>query len=286
MGRDAAAAVAALCSPERDALARAYVRSSKELRAVPRPELAAASRASLKRCFEALPEQSKRTKTQPEFDLSDSALSRTAWMTDSLQLAPYANFFHLAPRLVNCVTLGEATAEPGTGTVLPLNLRSVASKLTNAYFAPRRFAAIQLSYAAPRSRVLLFRALEPNSNLDHARACTKLPTNKDACSVLFSDTGRLVGTPRQLPLDVVCEVQQALCFLEEVCPCRQGRRPPRLGEKRVCLLPRLSLHTARAPVRRNRHVGRRGSPTVHCPRGEPAGSRSWDISHVRQVRSY
>lgn len=45
---------------------------------------------------------------------------------------------------------------PGSGVTLPLNLHSIASRCTNAYYAPRRFAAVQLAFSNPRCRVLVF----------------------------------------------------------------------------------------------------------------------------------
>ncbi len=60
------------------------------------------------------------------------------------------------PHIVNVVTLVDALPVPGTGTVLPLDLRMIAAKCKAAYYAPRKFAALQLAFAAPRCRVLLF----------------------------------------------------------------------------------------------------------------------------------
>ena len=45
----------------------------------------------------------------------------------------------------------------GSGISLPLDLRHIASRCTGSYYAPRRFAAVQLAYANPRARVLVFR---------------------------------------------------------------------------------------------------------------------------------
>ena len=39
---------------------------------------------------------------------------------------------------------------------LPLDLRTIASRCTGSYYAPRRFAAVQLAYSNPRARVLVF----------------------------------------------------------------------------------------------------------------------------------
>jgi TATA-box binding protein (TBP) (component of TFIID and TFIIIB) len=56
------------------------------------------------------------------------------------------------------VTLAEAVPVPGSGLTLPLNLRAIASKCNGCYYAPKRFAAVQLAFANPRARVLIFRA--------------------------------------------------------------------------------------------------------------------------------
>lgn len=87
-------------------------------------------------------------------DLSDAAISTAARWTDALPLANYEGILHMAPRLVNVVTLAEAV--PAVGGTLPLNLHLIGARCSNAYFAPRRFAAVQLAFDAPRSRVLVF----------------------------------------------------------------------------------------------------------------------------------
>ena len=53
--------------------------------------------------------------------------------------------------------LAEAVPIPGSGVTLPLDLHSIAARCTNAYYAPRRFAAVQLAFSNPRCRVLIFR---------------------------------------------------------------------------------------------------------------------------------
>lgn len=45
---------------------------------------------------------------------------------------------------------------PGSGLTLPLDLHTIASRCTNAYYAPKRFAAVQLAFNNSRSRVLVF----------------------------------------------------------------------------------------------------------------------------------
>jgi len=91
-----------------------------------------------------------------EVDTSDAALSKLARFLDGDALHPYAQFLHFVPRLVNVVTLAEAFPVPGTGLTLPLDLRFIASKCAGAYYAPRRFAAVQLAFHCPRARVLIF----------------------------------------------------------------------------------------------------------------------------------
>ncbi len=93
---------------------------------------------------------------EPQKDLSDDGLSKLTRHTDVLALEPYRKFLHFVPRLVNNVSLAEALPVPGTGLKLPLDLRHIASKCAGAYYAPKRFAAVQLAYSSPRARVLVF----------------------------------------------------------------------------------------------------------------------------------
>jgi hypothetical protein len=53
--------------------------------------------------------------------------------------------------------LAEAVPLPGSGVTLPLDLRTIAARCTNAYHAPQRFAAVQFAFNNPRCRVLIFR---------------------------------------------------------------------------------------------------------------------------------
>ena len=98
----------------------------------------------------------RQLETQCQTDLSDSRLSKLAKFTDGLPLASYEKIMHLTPRLVNVVTLAEALPVKGTGLKLPLDLHHIAAKCSNSYFAPKRFAAVQLAFAVPRCRVLVF----------------------------------------------------------------------------------------------------------------------------------
>ena len=45
---------------------------------------------------------------------------------------------------------------PGSGHTLPLDLHAIAARLTNAYYAPKRFAAVQVAFNNQRCRVLIF----------------------------------------------------------------------------------------------------------------------------------
>ncbi len=55
-----------------------------------------------------------------------------------------------------CPQLAEAIPAEGSGLTLPLDLRAIASKCNGSYYAPKRFAAVQLAFSCPRSRVLIF----------------------------------------------------------------------------------------------------------------------------------
>lgn len=107
-------------------------------------------------------ETRKRCRTQEELvDDSDEALSKLAKYTDALPLENYSGMLSFVPRMVNVVSLAEAIPVAGTATSLPLDLHRIASTCTNAYLAPRRFAAVQMAFAMPRCRVLVFRAPAP-----------------------------------------------------------------------------------------------------------------------------
>lgn len=81
-----------------------------------------------------------------------------ATLTDRVPLQPYLNALDLVPKTVNVVTLCEAHPDPlsPTPTKLPLDMTHIVRKLSVAYFAPRSFAAVQIAFSNPRSRVLLF----------------------------------------------------------------------------------------------------------------------------------
>ena len=52
--------------------------------------------------------------------------------------------------------LAEAIPVPGSGITLPHDLHAIGARCTNAYYAPKRFAAVQLAFSNPRCRVLVF----------------------------------------------------------------------------------------------------------------------------------
>jgi len=52
--------------------------------------------------------------------------------------------------------LAEAVPVPGSRLTLPLDLHAIGARCTNAYYAPKRFAAVQLAFSNPRCRVLIF----------------------------------------------------------------------------------------------------------------------------------
>ena len=107
-------------------------------------------------CVDACKRQRTGETTEDEEKYSSEHLSQYARFTDGMCLAPYERFLHYVPRLVNVVTLAEALPMPGSGLKLPLNLEHIAARCSSAYYAPKRFAAVQLAYSEPRCRVLVF----------------------------------------------------------------------------------------------------------------------------------
>lgn len=99
----------------------------------------------------------KRVHANTSIDISDTRLSKLAKFTDEMALKHFETFLQYVPRLVNVVTLAEAFPVPGSNLKLPLDLSYIASRCTGAYFAPKRFSAVQLAYTNPRARVLIFR---------------------------------------------------------------------------------------------------------------------------------
>ena len=115
--------------------------------------LAAATEDIVEKCRN---ERKRQREAEIEIDTSDETILRAVKYTDSLPLGDFGNVLHLVPRLVNIVTLAEAIPIAGTGVKLPLDLHRIASLCSNSYYAPRRFAAVQLAFDSPRCRVLVF----------------------------------------------------------------------------------------------------------------------------------
>jgi hypothetical protein len=122
---------------------------------------------------------------RPSLNSGIEHLESLALYTDNLPFGHFEGFFEVIPQLVNVVSLCEVIpySTSRCGGKLPLDLHTIAAKCTNAYFAPRRFAAIQLAFSTPRSRVLIFRKSCPLS------LCVHILTH-----FCFADTGRIVGT--------------------------------------------------------------------------------------------
>jgi TATA-box binding protein (TBP) (component of TFIID and TFIIIB) len=158
-------------------------------------------------------ERKRKLAEAPELDLSDECVLRAARFTDHLPLANYGQILHLTPRLVNVVTLAEAVPIPGSGVTLPLDLHTIAARCTNAYYAPRRFAAVQLAFSNPRCRVLIFR--EPRATSNHARTRTRTRKRTRGSqhhpfpTLLLADTGRLVGTGCSGPMQARMAILKA-----------------------------------------------------------------------------
>ena len=72
------------------------------------------------------------------------------------ELLSYWEDLRQVPHLVNVVTLAYVKPRPGSDTTIPLDLRRIAKLSSCAYFAPKKFAAVQLAYKDPRARVLVF----------------------------------------------------------------------------------------------------------------------------------
>lgn len=91
----------------------------------------------------------------PERDLHQR-LRKAYRFLNQPELLPYLGNLLQVPRMVNVVTLAYVKPRPGSDTTIPINLRRIASLCSGAYFSPRKFAAVQLAYASPRARVLVF----------------------------------------------------------------------------------------------------------------------------------
>ena len=79
--------------------------------------------------------------------------------------------------------LAEAIPVETSGVKLPLDLRLIASRCKNSYYAPKRFSAVQLAYSEPRCRVLVFRKSHFRSERNQAIA---LRDKTCACVCMFA----------------------------------------------------------------------------------------------------
>ena len=86
----------------------------------------------------------------------DHIVSKSARLTDSLPLEQYSSRLRYVPRLVNVVTLATLRPVKDSGCALPLPLDRIAKRCTGAFFAPKRFSAVQLAFQSPRCRMLIF----------------------------------------------------------------------------------------------------------------------------------
>jgi TATA-box binding protein (TBP) (component of TFIID and TFIIIB) len=89
---------------------------------------------------------------------TDDDVDEAAALTDRLCLRSYVGSLALVPRVVNVVTLCEVHPDPtaSPGVALPLDMVKIVRSLRVAYYAPKSFAAVQIAFSDPRSRVLLF----------------------------------------------------------------------------------------------------------------------------------
>jgi hypothetical protein len=85
------------------------------------------------------------------------SLSLSPSLTVSHRLTPSHTVLLFLLLLFHWLQLAEAFPVPGSGMKLPLDLALIASRCSGAYFAPKRFSAVQLAYTNPKARVLIFR---------------------------------------------------------------------------------------------------------------------------------
>ena len=131
-----------------------YTSKSDELEAAFEVALKKRTEHTLEACKKA---RAERLATVVPKDTSDRRLQLLAPLTDHLPLQHYERTMFTCPRLVNVVTLAEAIPVPGSMATLPLNLNHIAAHCRNAYYASKKFAAVQLAFTDPRCRVLVFR---------------------------------------------------------------------------------------------------------------------------------
>jgi TATA-box binding protein (TBP) (component of TFIID and TFIIIB) len=110
----------------------------------------------LDEALDACKAERKRKREDDDGLVGDGELLHLTRHTHNYALHPYRKFLHYVPRVVNVVSLAEAVPAPGSNVTLPLDVRTIASRCSGAFYAPSRFAAVQLAFSQPRSRILIF----------------------------------------------------------------------------------------------------------------------------------
>ena len=110
----------------------------------------------LDEALDACKAERKRKREDDDGLVGDGELLHLTRHTHNCALYPYRKFLHYVPRVVNVVSLAEAVPAPGSNVTLPLDVRTIASRCSGAFYAPSRFAAVQLAFSQPRSRILIF----------------------------------------------------------------------------------------------------------------------------------
>lgn len=160
--------------------------------------------------------------------VSDEELVSLARHAQNYALAPYRKFLHYVPRLVNVVSVAEAVPAEGSGVTLPLDVRLIASRCRGAFYAPSRFAAVQLAFSQPRSRILIFH------------------------------TGHFVGTGANSDSNIA---RASLTSVRpQVPPARSPRAPPSSARSASSRSRRASTSRSRASRSRTRSAPSRSAP--------------------------
>ena len=101
--------------------------------------------------------QADKTNGNPTDKDNAEHIKRCLRFSDAYSLEEYQGLLRYAPQLVNVVSLALVSPVIGSTTKLPLDLKRIATRCNGAYFAPKRFASVQLAYhKTPRARVLVF----------------------------------------------------------------------------------------------------------------------------------
>ena len=140
----------------------------------------------LDEALDACKAERKRKREDDDGLVGDDELLHLTRHTHNYALYPYRKFLHYVPRVVNVVSLAEAVPAPGSNVTLPLDVRTIASRCSGAFYAPSRFAAVQLAFSQPRSRILIFHTghLVGTGTLTSATDYTHLHTSARAHSHL------------------------------------------------------------------------------------------------------